>query len=101
MVSGLLAKRSFRQGNFDEVSHFELVCRCVVQETESDYKANAVVCERAALDGCRRACTDSPRRGIYAKPDSVETECVSVPLEIGLESSSSHLELPKFLKQPV
>jgi hypothetical protein len=32
-----------------EVSHFELVCRSVVQETESDYKANAIVCERIAL----------------------------------------------------
>jgi hypothetical protein len=32
-----------------DISHFALVCRYVVQETEHDYKANAAVCERAAL----------------------------------------------------
>jgi hypothetical protein len=32
-----------------QISHFELVCRCVIPETENDYKANAAACEQTAL----------------------------------------------------
>ena len=39
----------FSASELREVSHFELVCRCMVQETENDYKANAAACERTAL----------------------------------------------------
>jgi hypothetical protein len=40
---------TFSARELRELSHFELVCRSVVRETDNDYKANAAACERAAL----------------------------------------------------
>ena len=40
---------TFSAKELRELSHFELVCRSVVRETDNDHKANAVACERAAL----------------------------------------------------
>jgi len=65
---------TFTAGELREISHFELVCRSVVRETEKDYKANAAACERAALID---AGAHSPIRlvaGFTLEPDSDETE---------------------------